>query len=520
MSSVKLLNKIDLIIKRKINISRYVLCYLIFKLVLNIKQLISYIKFIKFLNDRIFEKNKNVISNPMLFFSLFAEYLYLYLESFISRLVQFLQWNLVRKLLKNFKIFSLKMLRKKIKLYGCSRYLFNFFSIDKTVSLIVKSVDPFKFLALLFNYKYIKLSCQKIFLPLVDYDKDKDDDNVLVFLNSCVKVYKYNLQLAQDTINHFSVDILSFYPVLVQFYNAVLTSEERNKNRLQFLFSYKYMQYLKKFNMDLSSNNLYFLRKNYPRDIFLNKLKFIKRPIKLLRNSIYQKNFYKFISISFFKKYLNILYLWFFNTSFRTSKLKLHRNVFILYMKHLNFSFFSRYLLWIKKSKRIVITLNVNIVKNNLFYTLMNSSGDTIATLSSGLYYALPRNRNLKRNPFKKSIAYLTSEMFSLMFYNKFVFPLQYYKWDKKLEFFKNPPLRNGDLEWKKLGNKRFFNKQQKVYFIFKFARHKHAFPGLSRNIISLLGQKSNKKLYEFVGLYKAYPRIHNGLSKKRPRRL
>ena len=69
------------------------------------------------------------------------------------------------------------------------------------------------------------------------------------------------------------------------------------------------MQYLKKFNMDLSSNNLYFLRKNYPRDIFLNKLKFIKRPIKLLRNSIYQKNFYKFISISFFKKYLNILYL-------------------------------------------------------------------------------------------------------------------------------------------------------------------------------------------------------------------
>ena len=190
------------------------------------------------------------------------------------------------------------MLRKKIKLYGCSRYLFNFFSIDKTVSLIVKSVDPFKFLALLFNYKYIKLSCQKIFLPLVDYDKDKDDDNVLVFLNSCVKVYKYNLQLAQDTINHFSVDILSFYPVLVQFYNAVLTSEERNKNRLQFLFSYKYMQYLKKFNMDLSSNNLYFLRKNYPRDIFLNKLKFIKRPIKLLRNSIYQKNFYKFISIS------------------------------------------------------------------------------------------------------------------------------------------------------------------------------------------------------------------------------
>jgi len=58
----------------------------------------------------------------------------------------------------------------------------------------------------------------------------------------------------------------------------------------------------------------------------------------------------------------------------------------------------------------------------------MNSSGKTIATLSSGLYYALPRNKQTKRNSFKKSINYLSFEMFSLMFYNKFLFPLQYYK--------------------------------------------------------------------------------------------
>ena len=98
MSSVKLLNKIDLIIKRKINISRYVLCYLIFKLVLNIKQLISYIKFIKFLNDSIFEKNKNVISNTMLFFSLFSSRCRLcFVFAFLSRVAH----RLIALALKN-----------------------------------------------------------------------------------------------------------------------------------------------------------------------------------------------------------------------------------------------------------------------------------------------------------------------------------------------------------------------------------------------------------------------------------
>ena len=50
-------------------------------------------------------------------------------------------------------------------------------------------------------------------------------------------------------------------------------------------------------------------RLNNIRDVFLNKLKFVKRPLKLIRNSIYDKKCYPFISILFFKKYLDILHI-------------------------------------------------------------------------------------------------------------------------------------------------------------------------------------------------------------------
>lgn len=79
--------------------------------------------------------------------------------------------------------------------------------------------------------------------------------------------------------------------------------------QINFLLIYKYLEYLKKFNNDLRVNKLFFKKKNYSRDIILNQLNFIKRPTKVNRNSIYQKKFYKFISIVFFKKYLNILYI-------------------------------------------------------------------------------------------------------------------------------------------------------------------------------------------------------------------
>jgi len=79
--------------------------------------------------------------------------------------------------------------------------------------------------------------------------------------------------------------------------------------QINFLLIYKYLEYLKKFNNDLRVNKLFLKKKNYSRDIILNQLNFIKRPTKVNRNSIYQKKFYKFISIVFFKKYLNILYV-------------------------------------------------------------------------------------------------------------------------------------------------------------------------------------------------------------------
>ena len=79
--------------------------------------------------------------------------------------------------------------------------------------------------------------------------------------------------------------------------------------RSSFILAYKYLDFLKSFNEERSIDQLHFIKQNYTRDVFLNKLKFVKRPLKLIRNSIYDKKCYPFISILFFKKYLDILHI-------------------------------------------------------------------------------------------------------------------------------------------------------------------------------------------------------------------
>lgn len=476
----------------------------VFKWFLHIKKVIS------FIFDLRLYANDNDVRIYLL------DHLYLYLNTLISNYNVFIKFAN-----KKVQFFTKVECKKCLKYRISSRFITKFAKLNRDMYFIIKDLNP---LQTIVHYRYISyLNHLKIlfcFLIVKWQHNPINFSKVLYLWNFCYQLYVYYYSSIYVKASQCLWDIIKWRPFFINSYSITLSTYDILRMRSSFILAYKYLDFLKSFNEERSIDQLHFIKQNYTRDVFLNKLKFVKRPLKLIRNSIYDKKCYPFISILFFKKYLDILHIWFFNNSYSLKFQNIHRNIFIMYVKHLNLSFFSKYLNWINKSKRIVLTLNVNIVKNNLFYTLINNSGNTLATLSTGLFYTLPRNRTIKRNPFKKSIAYLTFEMFSLIFYNKVLFPLQQYKWDRKLEFFKGTPPKNGDLEWKKRGNKRFFNKKQRVYFIFKFSRYKHAFPGLGKNMISLLGNKNNKKLYEFVGLYKSYPRIHNGLSKKRPRRL
>lgn len=452
---------VDLLLKKKkisrktIIISQFFIHTTIVGLFLNIRKLISFINLLTILETNDLNKGKvDIITLPSCLIDMF----YMYLNSLISRFIQFSRWKFVKKILKKSTILTTKRRRKFILKNNLSKFCFNLLNVNLSISFVINSLNPIYFIYLIIKYKYSLLVIQKSIIKQLFLILNLND---LLFSAFAISYFQLYLFTASSIIENIIMDYINYISAWQQvfaqlFYNK-FTVEEKKKRRLDFLLAYKYIEYLKKFNIDLHTNKLHFIKKNYTRDVFLSKLKFIKRPLKIVRNSIYQRKFYKFISISFFKKYLDILYLWFFNNSYNSTSQIIHRNTFILYLKHLNISFFYKYLLFINKSKRIVITLNVNIVKNNLFYTLINNSGSTIATLSTGLYYALPRNRNVKRNPFKKSIAYLTTEMFSLMFYNKFLFPLQYYNWDRQLEFFKGSEPKNGDLEWKKKKKKTLF---------------------------------------------------------------
>lgn len=477
----------------------------VFKWFLHIKTVISFISNLR----------SSVVNDVQVYL---LDHLYLYLNTLISNYIIFIKF-----INKKVHFFSKREITKHLKKYKISsKFITKFNKLNHDIYFIVKNLNPLKtviyysyilylnHLKILFCYLIVKWQCITKISSSV----------VLYWWNLFYKLHVYFYSFIYVNASKCFWNIIKWRPFFINSYSITLSTYDILRMRSSFVLAYKYLDFLKSYNEERSIDHLHFIKQNNIRDVFLNKLKFVKRPLKLIRNSIYDKKCYPFISILFFKKYLDILHIWFFNNSYSLKFQNIHRNTFIMYIKHLNLSFFSKYLSWINKSKRIVLTLNVNIVKNNLFYTLISNSGNTLATLSTGLFYALPRNRTIKRNPFKKSIAYLAFEMFSLIFYNKVLFPLQHYKWDRKLEFFKGTSPKNGDLEWKKKGNKRFFNKRQRVYFIFKFSRYKHAFPGLGKNMISLLGNKNNKKLYEFVGLYKSYPRIHNGLSKKRPRRL
>ncbi len=302
----------------------------------------------------------------------------------------------------------------------------------------------------------------------------------------------------------------------MQYYFIDLNRSLFIKHGKKYQLAKYFYNFLQRYTNDQKSFKFKFLKQNQSRTLLINRFKVVKNPFKLVKNSIYNRKYYRFISRALFKKYVNILHLWF--SKYTNQKSQVHRTTFILYLKHLNFSFFNKYIHWIRSTKRIVVFLNLNIVKNNLFYTLTNNYGDTLATLSSGLFYALPRNQAVKRNPFKKSIPYLTNEMFSTMFRSKIYIPAKTYTREKKLEFFKS--LKNEmRYEWKKKKKKWYFSKQYlRVYFILKFLKHKRFFRGMNRKIISTINRRVS--FYKFAGAFKQYPRVHNGCRKKKKRRL
>lgn len=423
--------------------------------------------------------------------------------------------KILRKSLLNFNLkikFYIYIYINKINTnFIFNKFIHEFIYIFKDLNLI-KNNDNSKFLSFFINIIYYNINIWSLIL----------NNNLLKYIRNLILNIDYNLYLINllsevnlKNIKNFSVKSLT-----------IDKNNELHTSKINYILLMRYYDYIIKYNQSIHEKMLKFYKVNIPRDSFVKKLTIVDNSLKILKNSIYFKKFYPFLSFKFFKKYLDIILIWFSNNIAWSKFNLIYRNIFIMYVKHLNFAFFGKYLNWINKSKKFIITLNVNISKNNLFYTLVNKKGLTIATLSVGLFYALPRNKNLKKNPFKKSISYLTYEMFTLIFFNKFIFPLRFYKKERKFNFFKlldNTQNIDSMIEWRSKNNKEhLFRKKHKAYFIFKFLRQKYYFPGLSKNIVSLVGKKKKdlRKLYQFVGIYKMYPRVHNGCRKKKKRRL
>jgi len=300
-----------------------------------------------------------------------------------------------------------------------------------------------------------------------------------------------------------------------------LKRKEQELLNVKFIIAHRYLDYIQQNKLE-SFKELKELWKE--RGVFkrhINKLQFIKNPVKIWENSLYSYDNFPFFSLNFFKRYNNIIIPWLiYNKNIMRHNLR-YRNIFIGYIKQIHLSFHNQYFNWLNLHKKIIITLNVNKKKNNLYYTLNNKKGNTISNISVGIFYKLKKNLNLRKNPFKKSIEYLAHEMFLSIFYGKFVNLLKSNTIEKNEEFLKdNLVAKNVDRELKFQDNKYYYRKRHRIYFLFKYLKQKYYFPGLQNTLTMHMGNKSNSKYFSFIGIEKKIPRVHNGCRKKKIRRL
>lgn len=407
----------------------------------------------------------------------------------------------IKKLIIFFKNLIINFEQLEILLPHINLIKYNFQNYIYYLNFTKKNLEQIKQLKILYKFFF------KLKINLIDFNLKNS--------NELHKLNKYILKYIKF-INIFLLKIIKKE-------NIAITLKKKDQVLLnaKVIIAHRYLDYLQQNKLESFKELKELWKDRGVTKRHINKLQFINNPVKIWENSLYLYNNFPFFSINFFKKYNNIVILWLMhNKNMNRYNLK-YRNIFIGYVKQIHSSFHNEYFNWLKENKKIIITLNVNKKKNNLYYTLNNKKGNTISNISVGIFYKLKRNLNLRKNPFKKSIEYLSHEMFLSIFYGKFVNLLKLNTIEKNEEYFKdNLIAKNIDREVKFYKNKYYYRKKHRIYFLFKYLKQKYYFPGLQHTLTMHVGNKLNNKLFSFIGIEKKIPRIHNGCRKKKIRRL
>lgn len=421
-------------------------------------------------------------------------------------------------------------LKKKLKL----QYILYYFIIFKIKKFIIF------FKNLIINFE--ELDSLRPYINLIKYNFENYISLYKNFeqIKKLKLLYSFFVQLKNILINLNLKNSLNFYKInlyifkYIKFINKFLLKIIKKKNKVfnlkrkeqellnvKVIIAHRYLDYVQQNKLESFKELKELWKDRGVSKRHINKLQFIKNPVKIWENSLYSYDNFPFFSLNFFKKYNNIIIPWLiYNKNINRYNLR-YRNIFIGYIKQIHISYHNIYFNWLHLNKKIIITLNVNKKKNNLYYTLNNKKGNTISNISVGIFYKLKKNLNLRKNPFKKSIEYLAHEMFLSIFYGKFVNLLKLNTIEKNEEYFKDSLIaKNVDRELKFSNNKCYYRKRHRIYFLFKYLKQKYYFPGLHNTLTMHIGNKLNNKHYSFIGIEKKIPRVHNGCRKKKIRRL
>lgn len=363
-----------------------------------------------------------------------------------------------------------------------------------------KNLEQFKRVNVLYKF-FVQLKKNLINFNLTNINKS----NINLYIFRYIKL-----------INNFLLKIIKKENIAIK-----LKKKDQTLLNAKVIIAHRYIDYLQQTRLESFKELKELWKDRGVTKRHINKLQFIKNPVKIWENSIYSYNSFPFFSINFFKKYNNIIIPWLIHNKIMNRYNLKYRNIFIGYIKQIHISFHNAYFNWLHLNKKIIITLNVNKKKNNLYYTLNNKKGNTISNISVGIFYKLKKNLNLRKNPFKKSIEYLAHEMFLSIFYGKFVNLLKLNTIEKNEEYFKDSLIaKNVDRELKFYNNKYYYRKRHRIYFLFKYLKQKYYFPGLQNTLTMHINNKIHNKYFSFIGIEKKIPRVHNGCRKKKLRRL
>lgn len=146
----------------------------------------------------------------------------------------------------------------------------------------------------------------------------------------------------------------------------------------------------------------------------------------LIQSSLYaKKKYYPFFSRKFFK-YINHIIFTLFYISKDFKFMRIYRNILISYIKRTHRWYYFRYIKWLYKTKSLFFIINITRGRNNLFFSLLDKGHHTMSQISLGLFYSFEQYEHLRFSikSFKRSLWFISSEMFKFFLMNAVVIPL------------------------------------------------------------------------------------------------